>query len=89
MSPKIEHLSERAPSVSAEQLLEGFRPSERFGEVSFDTYRPDPSQPSQAEAVEVLKRFAASIQAPSQKLSLIHISEPTRRLRGSRMPSSA
>ena len=69
MSPKIERLSERAPSVSAEQLLEGFRPSERFGEVSFDTYRPDPSQPSQAEAVEVLKRFAASIQAPSQKKS--------------------
>ena len=25
----------------------------------------------------------------SQRLSLIHISEPTRRLRGSRMPSSA
>lgn len=67
MSPKIERLSERVPSVSAEQLLEGFRPSERFGEVSFDTYRPDPSQPSQAEAVQELKRFAASIKAPSEK----------------------
>ena len=52
MSPKIERLSERAPSVSAEQLLEGFRPSERFGEVSFDTYRPDPSQPSSSCSAE-------------------------------------
>ena len=29
------------------------------------------------------------VACPSQDLSLIHISEPTRRLRGSRMPSSA
>lgn len=67
MSPQIERLVERVPTVSAEQLLEGFRPSERFGEVSFDTYRPDPSQPTQAQAVVELKRFAASIKDPSAK----------------------
>ena len=35
-----------------------------------------------------LERFAAAAEA-GFTLSLIHISEPTRRLRGSRMPSSA
>ncbi|KAA9393398.1 cell division protein ZapE [Kocuria coralli] len=64
MSPQIERLVERRPAVSAEQLLDGFRPSERFGEVSFGTYRPDPSQPSQAQAVEELQRFARSISGP-------------------------
>lgn len=54
-------LSERSPQVSADELLAGFHPSYRFGEVSFDTYIPDPSHPSQAEAVQRLKDFAASI----------------------------
>ncbi|KMK72799.1 cell division protein ZapE [Kocuria rhizophila] len=61
MSTQIEHLVDRNPRVSADELLDGFRPSERFGEVSFDTYRPDPSQPSQAEAVEKLRAFAAGV----------------------------
>lgn len=61
MSMHTEHLVERNPRVSGHELLDGFRPSERFGEVSFDTYRPDPSQPSQAEAVEKLKAFAAGV----------------------------
>lgn len=58
-------LVDRTPRVSAEQLLEGFRPSERFGEVSFDTYIPDPQQPSQSEAVIRLRRFAESIDSGS------------------------
>ena len=61
MSMHIEHLVERNPRVSGQDLLAGFRPSERFGEVSFDTYRPDPSQPTQSEAVEKLKAFAAGV----------------------------
>ncbi|QRZ60870.1 cell division protein ZapE [Rothia sp. ZJ932] len=56
-----EHLTDRRPNVSADDLLAGFRPSERFGEVSFDTYRPDPNQPSQQQAVDALKAFGASI----------------------------
>ncbi|MFW6187337.1 MAG: AFG1/ZapE family ATPase, partial [Actinomycetota bacterium] len=64
MSIQIEHLAERRPSVSADELLAAFRPSERFGEVSFDTYRPDPQQPSQTEAVRVLRRFAGSVGRP-------------------------
>ena len=34
-------------------------------------------------------KFLAHMVASTKSLSLIHISEPTRRLRGSRMPSSA
>lgn len=61
----IERLVDRRPQVSAEELLAGFRPSERFGEVSFDTYKPDPNQPSQAAAVEALKNFSTSINNPT------------------------
>lgn len=57
----ITHLSETTPQLSIEELLAGFHPSYRFGEVSFNTYRPDPTQPSQAEAVTKLQNFAASI----------------------------
>ena len=58
------HLAERTPQVTAEELLEGFHPSYRFGEVSFDTYIPDPAHPSQAQAVQRLSDFAASMGGP-------------------------
>src|SRR5690606_4064496 len=57
----ITHLSETKPNLSIEELLAGFHPSYRFGEVSFDTYRPDPTQPSQTEAVTKLRNFAAAV----------------------------
>ena len=57
----ITHLSQRTPTVSIDDLLAGFHPSYRFGEVSFDTYRPDPAWPTQAEAVTKLKHFASTI----------------------------
>lgn len=63
---EIVALSERNPKVSSEELLAGFHPSYRFGEVSFDTYIPDPSYPSQSQAVERLREFAASM-TPSKK----------------------
>ena len=62
--PVIEHLTERSPRVSVDELLGGFYPSPRFGEVSFDTYRPDPQQPSQSAAVSKLRDFAASVDEP-------------------------
>lgn len=57
----ITHLSETKPNLSIEELLAGFHPSYRFGEVSFNTYRPDPNQPSQTEAVNKLKAFAETV----------------------------
>src|SRR3954465_9926277 len=59
--PQIEQLSRRTPKVSVDELLQGFHPSPRFGEVSFASYRPDPSQPSQAAAVTSLQKFAGSV----------------------------
>ncbi|RII41136.1 cell division protein ZapE [Galactobacter valiniphilus] len=55
------HLTDITPQVSPDELLAGMHPSYRFGEVSFDTYIPDPSQPSQAAAVERMSRFADSV----------------------------
>jgi len=59
------HLTDITPQVTPEQLLEGMHPSYRFGEVSFDSYIPDPKQPSQAAAVERLRRFAESVGKPA------------------------
>ncbi|WP_404285567.1 cell division protein ZapE [Glutamicibacter arilaitensis] len=58
---KIIHLTQTTPNLSVDELLAGFHPSYRFGEVSFDTYRPDPNQPSQAEAVTKLSNFAQTV----------------------------
>ncbi|MDY6052358.1 MAG: cell division protein ZapE [Rothia sp. (in: high G+C Gram-positive bacteria)] len=55
------HLTDRTPHVSADELLSGFRPSERFGEVSFNTYHPDPAQPTQQAAVDALRVFGETI----------------------------
>ncbi|WP_323958544.1 cell division protein ZapE [Arthrobacter sp. JZ12] len=60
----IEHLTQRTPQVSVDELLDGFFPSQRFGSVSFESYRPDPKQPSQAAAVKELRTFAAGVNAP-------------------------
>src|SRR5699024_403797 len=70
---EIVALSERNPQVSSEELLAGFHPSYRFGEVSFDTYIPDSAYPSQAGAVERLSAFAASMKAPKKAGGLFSI----------------
>ncbi|WP_138443098.1 cell division protein ZapE [Sinomonas susongensis] len=57
----VAHLTTRTPRVSVDELLAGLHPSSRFGEVSFESYRPDPAQPSQAAAVRSLQDFGASI----------------------------
>lgn len=60
-------LSQRTPQVSVEDLLAGLKPSFRFSEVSFDTYIPDPGHPSQAEAVEALRSFSATVGAGKKR----------------------
>nr|WP_235215653.1 cell division protein ZapE [Phaeacidiphilus oryzae] len=56
-------LSDRRPTVSPERLIAELVPPPRFGSARFDTYLPDPGQPSQAQAVRVLEEFAGSITA--------------------------
>lgn len=55
-------LTARAPHVPADRLVAEMVPPPRFQGARFDTYIPDAKQPSQAEAVQVLSTFAASIQ---------------------------
>ena len=70
-------LTERNPSVPRHRLLAELVPPPRFADVSFDSYEPDPAQPSQAEAVEVLREFAASLEAPRKKGLFRRSSEQT------------
>jgi cell division protein ZapE len=59
-------LVDRDPRVPPDRLVADLVPPPRFDGVRFDTYRPDPAQPSQAEAVDVLRRFAGSL-APGER----------------------
>jgi cell division protein ZapE len=56
-----QHLSDRDPRVPPDRLVAELVPPPRFDEVRFETFRPDPAHPSQQQAVEVLREFAASI----------------------------
>lgn len=55
------HLTEREPRVPTERLLGELVPPPRFADVRFETFRPDPAQPSQAHAVETLRGFAETV----------------------------
>ena len=59
-------LSERDPTVPADRLLAELVPPPRFADVSFDTYHPDPGQPSQQEAVDRLRAFATAVGTPAR-----------------------
>nr|WP_151480248.1 cell division protein ZapE [Streptomyces albicerus] len=54
-------LCAREPHVPADRLVGEMVPPPRFDSVRFDTYIPDPNQPSQTEAVRVLDGFAAGL----------------------------
>ena len=56
-SGRVAHLVDRHPTVSPERLIAQLRPPPTFAEVSFATYRPDPSQPTQAAAVVACQDF--------------------------------
>ncbi|WJV45534.1 cell division protein ZapE [Streptomyces flavofungini] len=54
-------LCAREPQVPADRLVAEMVPPPRFDSVRFDTYIPDPGQPSQSEAVRVLRSFAGGL----------------------------
>ena len=53
----VDGLVDRHPKVTPEQLVKRLVPPPTFADVSFDTYRPDPAEPSQAAAVERCRSF--------------------------------
>lgn len=61
------HLTDRNPVVPPERILAELVPPPRFSSVRFDTYVPDPSQPTQAAAVAALEAFASRLSAPERK----------------------
>nr|WP_246335464.1 cell division protein ZapE [Microcella alkalica] len=51
-------LTERQPTLAASELLGHLAPPPQFAHASLQNYVPDPAHPSQAEAVEAIRRFA-------------------------------
>jgi cell division protein ZapE len=71
-------LCSRNPRVSKDRLLGELVPPPRFAAVGFDSYEPDPDQPSQQEAVDVLRAFAAEVDRPARRRGLFRrASEPS------------
>ncbi|GAA1600461.1 MULTISPECIES: cell division protein ZapE [Kribbella] len=66
----VVRLSERRPEVSPERLLSECVPPPRFADVRFGTYRPDPDEVSQAEAVAALTARAEKLAQPRTAPSL-------------------
>ena len=60
-----DRLVDRHPEVAATDLIAGLRPPPLFTEVRFSTYRPDPAEPSQAVAAQVLEKFVADLGGPA------------------------
>lgn len=56
-SSGVDHLTDRHPTVTPERLIAGLVPPPTFADVSFDTYRPDPAEPSQTAAVQACRDF--------------------------------
>jgi cell division protein ZapE len=56
-------LADRDPRPDPQRLLDDLIPPPHFCGVSFDSYRPDPTQPSQLAAVERLRAFADDLTA--------------------------
>jgi cell division protein ZapE len=56
-SSGLGHLTDRYPDVTPERLIAQLVPPPAFADVSFDTYIPDPGEPSQAVAVQSSMRF--------------------------------
>jgi len=56
-----ERLVDRNPVVPADQLVAQMVPPAMFDEVSFESYIPDPNEPSQAAAVKTAAEFVSKI----------------------------
>ncbi|GAA3538978.1 cell division protein ZapE [Kribbella ginsengisoli] len=63
-------LSERRPEVSPDRLLSECVPPPRFAGVRFDTYRPNPDEPSQSEALAVLRQRGLALAEPRRERSV-------------------
>ena len=63
----VGHLVDRDPVVAPDELISSLVPPPRFDAVRFDTYLPNPDEPSQAGAVRAGEAFAATVGAPRRR----------------------
>ncbi len=54
-------LADHRPELSPDDLVEAMTPPPRFDSVRFETYVPNPEEPSQAEAVDSCRAFAERV----------------------------
>ena len=59
-------LVSRSPVVTSAELIAGFVPPPHFDDVSFDNYLPDPTQPTQTQALANLRDFCQRINSPKK-----------------------
>lgn len=75
----VHRLVDCTPELHPEQLVAELVPPPRFDDVRFDTYRPDPVEPSQADAVAAGQAFAAAVGARTpRRRGLFGRKEPER-----------
>jgi cell division protein ZapE len=55
-----ESLLDRAPTMTGDEIAASLVPPRQFDDATLENYRPDPDYPSQAEAVERVRAFAAA-----------------------------
>ncbi len=67
MSAELDSLSKRFPTADAQVIVNDLVPPPHFQTVSFDTYVPDPDQPSQSAAVAALRAFSTRVGMPHQE----------------------
>jgi cell division protein ZapE len=62
-----ERLVDRPAEVAVEALIAGLVPPPLFADVRFETYRPDPAEPTQRAALEALKAFATDVASGAEE----------------------
>jgi cell division protein ZapE len=60
-------LVDRVPAVPVDRLVGQLVPPPRFAAVRFESYLPDPGQPTQAAAVAALRSFAGRLLEPGER----------------------
>jgi cell division protein ZapE len=63
----VAHLVDVQPVVTPDELIDALVPPPRFAAARFDTYRPNPQEPSQQTALDTLRAFADRIAAPVRR----------------------
>ncbi|GHF08502.1 cell division protein ZapE [Pseudolysinimonas yzui] len=60
MTSSFASLLDRAPTMSGDEIAASLVPPRQFDDATLENYRPDPDYPSQAQAVERVRAFAAA-----------------------------